>query len=195
MAFNIEEFRKKGLTGGGARPSLFEVEITNLPLQIDATISEKFTFTCSASEIPAATIGSIDVGYFGRQIKLAGDRTFADWTVTIQNDEDFAVRSLFEAWSNQINQLVANRQLAPKDNTNNGYKSASALVRQFGRAGKEKVLREYEIVGIFPTTVGNMAVDWDATNRIQTFDVTFSYDYWVPSIQSGTGITPVNPGF
>ena len=195
MAFNIEEFRSKGLTGGGARPSLFEVEITNLPLQVNTTISEKFKFTCSASEIPAATIGSIDVAYFGRQIKLAGDRTFADWTVTIQNDEDFAVRAMFEAWSNQINQLVANKQLPSTTGGNNGYKSASAFVTQYGRAGKDTILRAYEFVGIFPTSIGNMALDWDSTNRIQTFDVTFSYDYWIPAEQNGTNITDVDPGF
>lgn len=195
MAFNIEEFRSKGLTGGGARPSLFEVEITNLPLQVNTTISEKFKFTCSASEIPAATIGSIDVGYFGRQIKLAGDRTFADWTVTIQNDEDFAVRAMFEAWSNQINQLVANKQLPSITGGNNGYKSASAFVTQYGRSGRDSILRAYEFVGIFPTSIGNMALDWDATNRIQTFDVTFSYDFWVPAEQNGTNITVIDPGF
>jgi hypothetical protein len=194
MAFNIEEFRKKGLTGGGARPSLFEVEITSFPFNVNPTVSEKFKFTCSASEIPAATIGAIDVGYFGRQIKLAGDRTFADWTVTIQNDEDFAVRAVFEAWSNQINQLVANKQQSIIGGNNN-YKASSAFVRQFGRSGKDNILREYEFVGIFPLTIGSMALDWDATNRIQTFDVTFSYDYWVLTLQNGTNITAVNPGF
>jgi len=196
MAFNIEEFRSKGLTGGGARPSLFEVQIVDFPIQVNTNVSEKFTFTCSASEIPASTIGTVDVSYFGRQIKLAGDRTFADWTVTIQNDEDFAIRAMFEAWSNQINQLVANKQLPFEGSVpgNNGYK-ASALVRQYGRSGKENILREYEFVGIFPTNIANMALDWDATNRIQTFDVTFSYDFWIPTLQNGINITPVNPGF
>jgi hypothetical protein len=177
MPFNIDQFRANGLTGGGARPSLFDVEITNFPL-ITQTAGQKFQFTCSASEIPAATIGSIDVAYFGRQIKLAGDRTFADWTVTVQNDEDYQVRSMFETWSNSINQLVANKQL-PVGNGNNGYKSADAIIRQYGRSGSDNILRSYKMVGIFPTNIGNMALDWDATNRIQTFDVTFSYDFWV----------------
>jgi len=192
MAFNIDEFRAKGLTGGGARPSLFEVELVTLPLQVNTTTVEKFTFTCSAAEVPAATIGSIDVAYFGRQIKLAGDRTFADWTVTIQNDEDFAIRAMFEAWSNQINQLVANKQLTSVTGGNNGYKASSAIVRQFGRSGKS-ILRAYQFVGIFPTSVGNMALDWDATNRIQTFDVTFSYDYWVPANITG-GLADLDTG-
>jgi hypothetical protein len=177
MPFNIDQFRANGLTGGGARPSLFDVEITNFPL-ITQTASQKFKFTCSASEIPAATIGSIDVAYFGRQIKLAGDRTFADWNVTVQNDEDFDVRAMFENWSNSINQLVANKQL-PVGAGNNGYKSADAIIRQYGRSGSDNILRSYKMVGIFPTNIGNMALDWDSTNRIQTFDVTFSYDFWV----------------
>jgi hypothetical protein len=173
MAFNINEFRKLGLSNGGVRPSLFEVVISPNIGEDSATLT-KFTFTCSASEIPAATIGSIDVGYFGRTIKLAGDRTYADWSVTVLNDEDFSVRNMFEAWSNQINQFVGNVKLS----SGNNYKTGSAIVTQFGKSGD--VLRAYEFVGIFPTNVANIGLDWDTTNRIQTFDVTFSYDYWVP---------------
>jgi hypothetical protein len=191
MPFNIDQFRANGLTGGGARPSLFDVEITNWPLHTP-TSSQKFKFTCSATEIPAATIGSIDVPYFGRQIKLAGDRTFADWNVTVQNDEDFDVRFMFENWSNAINQLVANKQV-PIGGSNIGYKSADAIIRQYGRSGSDDILRSYKMVGIFPTNIGNMALDWDATNRIQTFDVTFSYDFWVIGDEGSS--SPIDDGY
>lgn len=181
MAFNINEFRKLGLTNGGARPSLFEVVIYPGIVEVaDTATLTKFTFTCSASEIPAATIGSIDVGYFGRQIKLAGDRTYADWSVTVLNDEDFSVRNMFEAWSNQINQFVGNVKISK----GNSYKNGSAIVTQFGTSGQK--LRSYEFVGIFPTNIANIGLDWDQQNRIQTFDVTFSYDYWVPQVIGGT---------
>jgi hypothetical protein len=187
MAFNINDFRKLGLTGGGARPSLFEVVISpGIPEIADTTILSKFSFTCSASEIPAATIGSIDVAYFGRQIKLAGDRTFTDWNVTVLNDEDFSVRNMFEAWSNQMNQFVGNLKLSK----GNSYKNGSAIVTQFGKSGDK--LRSYEFVGIFPTNIANIGLDWDSTNRIQTFDVTFSYDYWVPLVTNTT--LPIDTG-
>jgi hypothetical protein len=97
MAFNINDFRTNGLEFGGARPTLFQVQITPPVTGINTTdVSLKLTLTCQATTIPASTVGSIDIGYFGRKIKLAGDRTFDDWSVTILNDEDFLVRDLFE---------------------------------------------------------------------------------------------------
>ena len=178
MAFNINEFKSRGLTKGGVRPSLFQVQI-NPNIGEDANAVEKFTFTCRASEVPAATVDSINVPYFGRQVKLAGDRTFADWSVTVMNDEDYLVRNMFEDWSNKINQLVGNTKLLP----GNSYKFSDALVTQFSKDGT--IIREYNFVGIFPVSISNMALDWDTTNAIQTFDVTFAYDYWVP-VQTAT---------
>lgn len=186
MAFNINDFKSRGLTLGGARPSLFQVSI-NPNIGEDSTALEKFAFTCRASEVPAATIDPVNVPYFGRQIKLAGDRTFADWTVTVMNDEDFLVRNMFEDWSNKINQFVGNVKLLEA----NTYKNTDAFVTQFSKEGA--AIRTYKFVGIFPTSVSNMALDWDNTNAIQTFDVTFSYDYWVP-IPFGSTATNIDTG-
>jgi hypothetical protein len=185
MAFNINQFKSRGLTKGGARPSLFQVQI-NPNIGEDPVAVEKFTFTCRASEVPASTVESIDVPYFGRKIKLAGDRSFADWSVTVMNDEDYIVRNMFEDWSNKINQLAGNRKLL----SNNSYKFSDALVTQFSKDGSP--IRAYNFVGIFPVQVSNMALDWDSTNAIQTFDVTFAYDYWIPVQQAGS--TFINTG-
>ena len=99
--FNISTFKTRGLTGGGARPALFEIYLS-IPdgVGADAESADKFRFTCRAAQLPAATVGSIEIPYFGRKIKFAGDRTFTDWTVTVMNDEDFLVRSMIEKWSN-----------------------------------------------------------------------------------------------
>jgi hypothetical protein len=185
MAFNINQFKSRGLTKGGARPSLFQVQI-NPNIGEDPVAVEKFTFTCRASEVPASTVESIPVPYFGRTIKLAGDRSFADWSVTVMNDEDYLVRNMFEDWSNKINQLAGNRKLL----SNNSYKFSDALVTQFSKDGSP--IRAYNFVGIFPVQVSNMALDWDSTNAIQTFDVTFAYDYWIPVQQAGS--TFINTG-
>ena len=185
MAFNINQFKSRGLTKGGARPSLFQVQI-NPNIGEDPVAIEKFTFTCRASEVPASTVESIDVPYFGRKIKLAGDRSFGDWSVSVMNDEDYIVRNMFEDWSNKINQLAGNRKLL----SNNSYKFSDALVTQFSKDGSP--IRAYNFVGIFPVQVSNMALDWDSTNAIQTFDVTFAYDYWIPVQQAGS--TFINTG-
>jgi len=172
MAFNINTFKTFGLNAGGARPSLFQVELRP-PFADPATA--KFTFTCRASSIPASSVAPVEVPYFGRKIKLAGDRTFADWFVTVMNDEDFTVRDMFERWSGLMNTHETNLKTA----LGNTYKSADALVTQFGKQGRDQILRQYQIIGMFPTDVSAMELDWDSTNQIQTFNVTFAYDYWL----------------
>jgi len=203
MPFNINTFRSQGLVNGGARPSLFEVEIPDYPGL------EKLRFVARSSQLPAMTIGDIDVPYFGRKIKLAGDRTFADWSVTIMNDEDFKLRARFEEWSNKMNTIISN--VNAFGNNPSSYKF-TAIVRQYSKAGKSgdnvgKPIRAYRFVGIFPTQIDAINLDWDQTNQIETFDVTFSYDWWEPVTEenttgavnyditsTGSGFTPTSTG-
>lgn len=184
MSFNIQDFRSNGLKLGGARPSLFEVTMILPPGIGQPSAATRIPFLVRAAQIPAATVDPIEVPYFGRKIKYAGDRTFADWTVTVMNDEDFQLRSMFENWSNKINSLVGNVSTLPPT-VGAGYK-ATAFVKQYGRtAGNENgpanIIRSYKFDGIFPTTIDAIALDWDNTNAIETFDVTFAYDWWEPA--------------
>lgn len=190
MPFNIDTFRSNGLTYGGARASLFEITIPSPPTGIGVSgAAAQLTFLARAAQIPAMTIDPVEIPYFGRKIKLAGDRTFADWTITVMNDEDFAIRSMFENWSNKINSLVSNRNSAGQQPLN--YK-CEAFVHQYGKAGIDSpnskdggIIRSYKFAGLFPTTIDAIALDWDNTNAVQTFDVTFSYDYWEPEYFGG----------
>lgn len=97
MAFNINEIRSQ-LTLGGARNSLFSVQITN---PVNGIADIKVPFMVRATTIPEATLGVIEVPYFGRKIRLAGDRTYGTWTVQVLNDEDFLIRNALEEWSNK----------------------------------------------------------------------------------------------
>lgn len=176
MAFNVNELRSQ-LTFGGARSSLFQVTITN-PSNTTADI--KVPFLVKASQVPASTLGVIEVPYFGRKIRLAGDRTFADWSVTVINDEDFLIRNAMEQWSNQINTLQGNlRQFGSASPLL--YK-ATAEVTQFSKTGVP--IRTYKFNGIFPTEVSSMDVNWENTDSIQEFTVTFQYDWW--EVSGGT---------
>jgi hypothetical protein len=188
MPFNINDFLGRGLTSGGARPSLFDVVMT-FPSDLGDSGSvgiealSKLRFTCRASSIPASTIGEVPVPYFGRTIKLAGDRTFANWGVTVMNDEDYSVRDAFEVWHNSINTIVSNI----KTSTNpNDYKSAVANVTHYSKDGG--IIKQYQFVNIFPINLDEMGLDWDATNQVQTFGVTFAYDYWIPLDGGGAAI-------
>jgi len=168
MAFNVNDF-KGALVGGGARSSLFYVELTTPFAQTLPTSR----FMVKAAQIPAATLGQIDVPYFGRQIKVAGNRTFAEWTPTIINDESFEIRTAMENWSSRINAYIGNTNTTGSGNPEN-YKS-DATVIQFSQTGN--AIKSYKFVGLFPTEVSTIDLAWDAEG-IQDFTTTFVYDYW-----------------
>lgn len=169
MAFNLNEFAGK-LTRGGARASLFEVRLES-PFGED--IKDIAPFMVKAAEIPASSVAAIEVPYFGRRVKMAGDRTFADWTVTIINDEDFKIRAAMEEWSNAINNHQANLNTAGASPVD--YK-VQAQVVQYGKEGN--IIRTYNFNGLFPTEVSNIALAWDAAADPEEFTVTFAYDWW-----------------
>jgi len=188
MPFNIDTFVNNGLRHGGARPTLFDVIVT-FPVglkDIPSGVVEKLRFTARATSIPASTVASVDVPYFGRTVKVAGDRTFADWSVTIMNDEDYSVRNAMEAWHNNINTIVSNRRVVA-DNPSAGYKG-TAIVTHYPKQGIG-LIKQYAFENIFPVQVDEMALDWEAQNTIQTFGVTFAYDYWVPLVQTDANLS------
>ena len=172
----ISQF-KSALSGGGARPNLFEVELTTLPAGISWD-ADKFKYLCKAAALPASNIASIDVPFRGRTFKVAGDRTIDVWTVTIINDEDFKLRRAFEAWSELIAKLDNNLGA-----TNPGSYMSNATVYQLGRgstinsttnAGSDSsILAAYKFVDIFPTSVSNIDLSYDSGDTIEEFTVEF----------------------
>jgi len=190
--FNVAGFRANGPVYGLARPTLFAVNMTWPSGIIDTAAVSNATFLIKAAQLPASIIDAIEVGYFGRKIKLNGDRTFQDWTVTVMNDEDFALRNAFEQWHNAINGIIGNRldsrvaSIVPSNqNGGNSYK-VDATVTQFSKEGPGDLdgpgaIKTYKFNGMFPTNIDAMQVDWDATNQYEQFDVTFAYDWWEPS--------------
>ena len=173
---SISQF-KSALIGGGARPNLFEVELTTLPNDI-AWNADNFRFMCKAAAFPAQNIAQIDVPFRGRIFKVAGDRTIDTWTVTIINDESFELRNAFEEWTQLIARLDNNI-----GTTNPSSYMTNAKVFQLGRGSTKAstnsdgssnaVLKEYEFVDIFPTTVSEIALSYDTGDTIEEFDVEF----------------------
>jgi hypothetical protein len=181
MAFNISDFAARGLPLGGARPSLFQV-VVETPSGVP-NVGARFSMTCRATSIPASSIGSIPVRYFGRDVKFAGSRTFQPWNVTVLNDEDFQIRQAMETWSNLINRHEANLR-DPALATNSSYRT-TATVNQFGKTGD--IVRSYQFVNIFPVNIGAITLSWDAAEQIEEFDVEFDYDFWKIVAPSTTG--------
>jgi len=173
MAFNVNNFRAQ-MVGDGARPNLFEVSMPFPVFSAPGAAQSKLTFMCKTAQLPGATIGVVPVQYFGRELKFAGNRTFQDWTITVINDEDFTIRNAFERWMNGINSHNLNIRnpvaLAPFGYTVDGD------VTQFGKSGN--TLKKYKFVGLFPTDLTAIDVDWGSNDAIEEFSVTLSYQWW-----------------
>lgn len=168
MVLAVDDFKAK-LKGGGARANLFKATL-NFPAYAGGDV-ELTSFLCEAASLPASIMTPIEVPFRGRQLKIAGDRTFESWTVTIINDTDFKIRNAMERWMNGINAHSANTGLVtPVD-----YQ-ADLIVDQLDR--NETVLKRYNFRGCFPTNVTSIALNYGTNNDIERFDVEFQVQYW-----------------
>lgn len=166
---NLDDFKSK-IKGGGARPNLFRAIVT-FPEFATSADSELTAFMCKSAQLPGSTIGMVMVPFRGRQLKLAGDRTFEDWTISIINDTTMDVRNAFEQWMNAIDQHYTNTGLS------NPYSYQTDMeVHQLNKEGK--TTKEYYLRGVFPTNISPIEVSYDSTDTIEEFSVTLAYQYW-----------------
>ncbi len=167
---NINDFKAK-LAGGGVRANQFKV---TMPFPGYAQVGgeiEDLAFLCTTAQIPAMNVGLVNVPFRGRQIKIAGDRTFADWSITVLNDTNFKLRNAFERWQNGINNMSDNEGLSnPVD-----YQ-VDAFVDQLDRNGN--TLKSYTLRGAFPTEVAAIDLNFGTNDEVETFGVTFQYQYF-----------------
>lgn len=171
MAFNVNSFLQN-LVKGGARPNQFDITLP-FPSGTNDAMAD-MTFMAHASSLPGQDVGIINVGYFGRFIKVPGDRSFSEWTVTIYNDEDFWIRNAFEQWSESINNHVAN--LRDGDKLLFADYARNATVTQYGKTGD--IIKTYNMFGCWPANVSAIETAWDQTNTIESFTITFAYQWW-----------------
>ena len=164
MAFNISTFTSR--FQDGARPNLFEVRITDLG-------TDEFSFLGKSASIPGSTLGVIEVPYFGRAVKLAGNRTFAEWTVTVINDENFNIRQLLEGKMATINGHESNTSEGTI--TLNDYSFRGEVI-QYARDGG--TLATYKFENMFPTDISPIELDWGSNDMIEEYTVTFAYQYF-----------------
>ena len=197
---SIVDFRSR-LKGGGARANLFEVQMAfpDFAKPVSEALND-IPFLVKAAEIPASTIGNIPVPFRGRILPIAGDRTFAPWTVTIINDTNFRLRDVMERWSDGINDIqTAQGTIDPETY----QQTAKVLQLSRGKSSNKKitsaadipVLREYDFIGIYPNVVSSIPLDHGATDQIEEFQVTFNYLYYeVRGKDDGTGTSLIDRG-
>ena len=191
----IDRFKSR-LSGGIARPNLFEVVLTFPDDVVDASVNDldsKSRFLVKGANLPASNITPITIPFRGRNLKIAGDRTFDVWTITVINDTDFAIRNAMETWMNGMNNL----QNATGETTPNDYQT-DAYVYQLGRNGiaaanstqgtaqldgpkngdKVPVLKAYKFHGIFPTNISAIELSYDQPDTIEEFTVDLQVQWW-----------------
>jgi hypothetical protein len=204
----LEDFKAR-LIGGAARPNLFECELAFPTFALSSTnnntgtnqtnnITELSRFMIKAANLPASTVGVIEVPFRGRNLKIAGDRTFDVWTITVINDVDFGLRTTFERWMNAINKHDDASGLI-----NPAQYQRNAIVKQYGRASTSSagsdvtnptvtgpgdaipVLKAYKFYGVFPTSVSAIDLSYDSTDTIEEFTVDLQVQWWDALDSSG----------
>ena len=200
---SLSDFKAK-LGAGGARPNLFEVDVKfppgiNLNVQGDALngdmnnpkIQEEFTFLCKAASLPASTVANIDIPFRGRTFKVAGDRTFEAWTITVINDENFGIYKSFQSWMQNVAQYGDAAGLTtPSSYMGNGFvsqlgRSKVGAQGASGSSAASTVLAEYQFVDIWPSTVSNIDLSYDSSDAIEEFTVDLQVQYWYPLVAGG----------
>ena len=188
MAHQIEDI-KSTLIGGGARPNLFEVLLTDFPGSENGYDATDFSVLCKAAQLPASNIASVDVPFRGRIFKVAGDRTFYTWTVTVINDTNFNVRTSMEAWMQKISQYGDGSGF-----TDPADYQRDVVVKQLGRLNSEnnpnssvgqglEAIKKYKFFGLFPTNISAIDLSYDTGDTIEEFTVEFQVQYWTPTTE------------
>ena len=168
-------------SGGVSGSSSEGVENAAGGSQLNASEASAFgTFLVKAANIPASTVGVVEVPYRGRMLKIAGDRNFEPWTVTVLNDQSFKFRAFFEAWSSQIQAMQQNFQSANQMSQYMG----SAKVRQMDRKGE--IMRTYKFEGIWPNNISAIDLDWGNNDTPEEYTVEFQIQYWTHDTDTNT---------
>ena len=158
----IDQFKAQ-LIGGGPRANRFKVFIPRA--------GNKIEFLCKAANIPAGTLGEVVVPFRGHNLKLAGERTFEDWQITVINDVEFSVRSGLEAWQEEIQAMDSGA-----GSTSTDYLISRAFVEQLNK--DDSVLARYEFFNMFPKNLGAIELSYDTVDALEEFTVDFTFSHW-----------------
>ena len=192
MANSLTKF-KSILAGGGARPNLFQVSIDDFPGYSEA-VGEQLSFLCKGAQLPESTVGLVEVPFRGRTFKVAGDRTFAPWSITVINDTDFAIRNSMEDWM----QTIAQYQDGSGSTLPTDYMRTATVTQLFRNktdmkstggndiSNNTNFAGRYKFYDIWPTNVSAIDLSYDSSDVIEEFTVEFQVNYWAPETKNNT---------
>lgn len=215
MARGISEFKSR-LAKGGARPNLFMCRLnfpTTLSNIVDISAVDSATdltgqaeFLVKTAQLPASTVGVIDVPFRGRMLKVAGDRTFEPWSVTVINDGAFRLRKAFETWSRGVNALTENvsqlgygsgdpisycvdMSVFQLSRDNQTPSKTPTNMNTLGEDGME-VVRAYKFFDAWPSSLSAIDLSYESNDQVEEFTVEFQYNYYEvtqPTLDTAVG--------
>lgn len=179
---SITVFKAK-LKGGGSRGNQFRVSL-NFPAFVTGGIdvANSAQFLCEAASLPGQQISVTQLMYRGRQVKIAGERNFDNWNITVLNDTDFSVHNAFEGWMQVINNKQENSGLI-----NPLAYTANVSVEQLDRNGN--LLKKYTFVDAWPTAISPIGLDWGQNDQVERFNVEFAYSWFQSEMFQGGAAT------
>ena len=189
--FSVTKFR--AALGAGSRPNLFKVQVT--PPRASGYDVASFEYLCRSGSLPSATLGTIEIPMNGgRRLKMGGDRTFAEWTSTILNDEDFKIRSVMEKWQNdivktnyEITSTLGNRSASTGGTDADGL-YGTVTIYQLREDGSSVTAGGYRLVNCWPSDISAIDLSYDTTDAVEDFTVTWTYDYYENGFEGDVAI-------
>ena len=169
---------------GGVRPNLFQVNhgfptgVT--PPAISEVQGGEVPYMCKAAALPATNVGTVELPFRGRVIKVPGDRTYETWTGTFYMDDAFELRAAYEKWIELTNGVGANVATAGISSDADGILKNIKVdqLNKFDGDGQNlKVIRQYELFSAFPVSVSQVSVAYDNNDSYEEFDVEFAYQF------------------
>ena len=187
----ILEFQKA--IRGGVRPNLFSVthpwpaagtDLTEPNIAgVAASKGSAVTYMCKSAALPATNVGTVELPFRGRVIKVPGDRSYETWTGTFYMDDAFALRSAYEKWIELTN--AVDKNTASSDIVDTFEDIQITQLDKFGgdgaADGKLTELRTYTLVSAWPVSVSQISLAYDNNDSYEEFDVEFAYQYHTSS--------------
>ena len=182
-ALGVLQFQQK--IKGAVRPNLFQVNHDFPSVDGLSVNKELATFLCKSAALPASTVGTVELPFRGRVIKVPGDRTFESWTATFYMDDAFELRGAYEKWVELTNTVDANTAAG---NISDILKdiTVTQMDKFGGSATGFKNIREYKLISAFPVSVSQVSIAYDNNDSYEEFDVEFAYQYFETGIGSNT---------
>jgi len=182
-ALGVLQFQQK--IKGAVRPNLFQVNHDFPSVDGLSVNKELATYLCKSAALPASTVGTVELPFRGRVIKVPGDRTFESWTATFYMDDAFELRGAYEKWVELTNTVDANTAAANMSDILKDI-TVTQMDKFGGSATGFKNIREYKLISAFPVSVSQVSIAYDNNDSYEEFDVEFAYQYFETGIGSNT---------